>query len=201
MWTHPTKIEYMTTASFSSSCSPTVVTRAILTEPAIAFLNELARAFEPRRQELLQQRKQRQQKLVAGALPDFLPDTEGIRSREWTVAPIPPDLLDRRVEITAPVEPKMIINALNSGAKVFMADFEDSNSPTWQNCIEGQLHLRDAVRRTLRYVSPDGKAYEIGPAPAVLMVRPRGWHLNEKHFEVDGQARSEEHTSELQSQD
>ena len=188
MWTHPTKIEYMTTASFSSSCSPTVVTRAILTEPAIAFLNELARAFEPRRQELLQQRKQRQQKLVAGALPDFLPDTEGIRSREWTVAPIPPDLLDRRVEITAPVEPKMIINALNSGAKVFMADFEDSNSPTWQNCIEGQLHLRDAVRRTLRYVSPDGKAYEIGPAPAVLMVRPRGWHLNEKHFEVDGQA-------------
>ena len=119
-------------------------------------------------------------------MPDFLPETAAIREGDWTVAPIPQDLLDRRVEITGPVDRKMIINALNSGANVFMADFEDSNSPTWQNNIEGQINLRDAVRRTISYVSPEGKRYELNAQVATLLVRPRGWHLDERHFQVDG---------------
>src|SRR5258708_7750170 len=159
----------------------------ILTPEASMFLTQLARKFESRRQELLSQRRIRQQQIDAGQLPDFLPETASIREKEWTVAPIPHDLLDRRVEITGPVDRKMIINALNSGASVFMADFEDSNSPTWQNSLEGQFNLRDAVKGNITFVSPEGKRYEINPNVATLVVRPRGWHLEERHFRVDGQ--------------
>ncbi len=158
----------------------------ILTAEACAFLTKLARAFENRRQELLEARRKRQQEIDNGKMPDFLPETAHIRDSVWKAAPIPPALLDRRVEITGPVDRKMIINAMNSGANVFMADFEDSNSPTWANVIEGQINLRDAVRRTISYTSPEGKHYKLCDAPALLMVRPRGWHLDEKHFTVDG---------------
>jgi len=158
----------------------------ILTPEAITFLTRLAREFEPRRQELLSRRHIRQQQIDAGEMSDFLPETASIREKEWTVAPIPQDLLDRRVEITGPVDRKMIINALNSGANVFMADFEDSNSPTWQNNLEGQLNLRDAVEGTISYVSPEGKRYELNSRVGTLMVRPRGWHLDERYFTVDG---------------
>jgi len=158
----------------------------ILTEPAEQFLTLLAREFDARRQELLARRRQRQEQIRSGVMPDFLPETTHVRAANWTVASIPSDLLDRRVEITGPVDRKMIINALNSGANVFMADFEDSNSPTWQNNIEGQLNLRDAVNGTIEFTSPEAKRYALNPRPAVLMVRPRGWHLNERHFLVDG---------------
>jgi len=158
----------------------------ILTPEASAFLTKLAREFEARRQQLLARRRARQQQIDTGQFPDFLPETAHIRQAEWTVAPIPHDLLDRRVEITGPVDPKMIINALNSGADVFMADFEDSNSPTWQNNLEGQFNLRDAVEGTISYVSPEGKRYNLNSKVATLLVRPRGWHLVERHFEVDG---------------
>ena len=158
----------------------------ILTEPAEQFLTLLAREFDARRQELLARRRQRQEQIRSGVMPDFLPETAHVRAANWTVASIPSDLLDRRVEITGPVDRKMIINALNSGANVFMADFEDSNSPTWQNNIEGQLNLRDAVNGTIEFTSPEAKRYALNPRPAVLMVRPRGWHLNERHFLVDG---------------
>src|ERR1700745_322147 len=154
----------------------------VLTPSARQFLMKLAREFEPRRQELLSRRRVRQEQIDAGQLPDFLPETEHIRNSDWTVAPIPADLVDRRVEITGPVERKMIINALNSGASVFMADFEDSNSPTWQNNIEGQMNLKDAVRRQVSFTRPEGKQYELRAKAATLMVRPRGWHLTEKHF-------------------
>jgi malate synthase len=146
----------------------------------------LARTFEQRRQDLLGRRKIVQQDLDHGKMPEFLPETRSIRMAEWRVAPIPRDLQDRRVEITGPVDRKMIINALNSGASVFMADFEDSNSPTWQNNIEGQQNLRDAVRGTISYTSPEGKSYSLNEKRATLFVRPRGWHLDEKHYEVDG---------------
>src|SRR5437879_1334313 len=159
----------------------------VLGSAAIAFLSALARRFEATRQALLERRRQRQQELDAGRLPDFLAETRDIREREWTVAPIPPDLLDRRVEITGPVDRKMVINALNAGAKVFMADFEDSNSPTWANNVAGQVNMRDAVRREIRYTSREGKSYELGPKPAVLCIRPRGWHLVERHMTIDGQ--------------
>ena len=162
----------------------------ILTPSARQFLMKLAREFEPRRQELLSRRRERQERIDAGQLPDFLPETEHIRQSEWTVAPIPADLLDRRVEITGPVDRKMIINALNSGASVFMADFEDSNSPTWQNNMEGQANLRDAVNGTISFASPEGKRYELNPRVATLVVRPRGWHLEERHFRVDGKPMS-----------
>jgi malate synthase len=158
----------------------------ILTEEAARFLARLAGRFEETRQSLLAMRRLKQQEIDAGKLPDFLASTAPVRAAEWTVAPIPRDLLDRRVEITGPVERKMIINALNSGASVFMADFEDSNCPTWQNNLDGQLNLRDTVNGTISYVSPDGKKYELGDRVAVLMVRPRGWHLDEKHFLVGG---------------
>src|SRR6516162_1425986 len=158
----------------------------ILTEEAVRFLARLARNFEDSRQELLRKRRVRQQEIDAGKMPDFLSDTASIRAANWAVAPIPHDLLDRRVEITGPVDRKMIINALNSGASVFMADFEDSNSPTWANCMEGQRNLYRAVRRTIEYRSPEGKEYKLNPKVAVLFVRPRGWHLNEKHFLVNG---------------
>src|SRR6202167_762979 len=157
----------------------------ILTPESQAFLSKLAAEFEPRRQELLAQRRMLQEEIDHGKLPDFLSETAEIREREWKVAPIPKDLLDRRVEITGPVDRKMIINALNSGASVFMADFEDSNSPTWSNNIEGQQNLRDAIRGTIAYVSPEGKQYQLASNLATLMVRPRGWHLEEKHFLVD----------------
>lgn len=153
----------------------------ILTQAAGTFLFELARRFEPTRKELLGARAQRLRELREGRLYEFLPDTAATRAAEWQVAPIPRDLEDRRVEITGPVERKMIINALNSGANVFMADFEDSNSPTWRNVIDGQLNLRDAVRGGITYSSPEGKLYSVRENPAVLFVRPRGWHLVEKH--------------------
>ena len=166
---------------------PNEVETRILTVGASNFLAKLTRQFEPRRQELLARRRIRQQEIDAGQLPGFLPETAHIRETEWTVAPIPHDLLDRRVEITGPVDRKMIINALNSGANVFMADFEDSNSPTWQNNLEGQANLRDAVEGTISFISPEGKRYELNTKVATLMVRPRGWHLAERHFLVDGQ--------------
>jgi malate synthase len=162
------------------------VENQVLTADASRFLTRLSREFEPRRQELLAYRRARQQSLDVGKLPDFLPETAHIREQEWKAAPIPHDLQDRRVEITGPVDRKMIINALNSGANVFMADFEDSNSPTWQNNIEGQANLRDAIRGTISYTSPEGKHYRLKPTVATLLVRPRGWHLDERHFTVDG---------------
>jgi len=163
---------------------------AILTAEARTFLEKLARKFESRRQELLARRKVVQQEIDKGRMPDFLPETAFMRAGDWKVAPIPKDLMDRRVEITGPVDRKMIINALNSGANVFMADFEDSNSPTWQNNMEGQFNLRDAVRGTITYESPEGKKYALNEKRAVLLVRPRGWHLDEKHFQVDGEPMS-----------
>ncbi len=158
----------------------------ILSVPALEFVARLARAFEDRRRELLARRTGRQAEIDAGRLPDFLPGTERVRSDAWTVAPIPADLTDRRVEITGPVDRKMVINALNSGAQVYMADFEDSHAPTWRGTIEGQINLRDAVRGTIGFTSPEGKAYRLAPRVATLVVRPRGWHLIEKHVLVDG---------------
>jgi malate synthase len=167
------------------------LTQEILTAEALKFVVELERRFGPRRRELLAARAERQKRLDAGERPDFLPQTAEIRKGDWTVAPLPSDLLDRRVEITGPVDRKMIINALNSGASCFMADFEDSNTPTWSNQIEGHANLRDAVRRTISYNdSASGKAYKLNPQVAVLLVRPRGWHLPEKHVLVDGQPMS-----------
>src|SRR2546421_7988220 len=159
----------------------------ILEPAALQFLGALARRFEPERQRRLARRRERQQELDAGRLPDFLPETKEIRDRDWTVAPIRPDLTDRRVEITGPVERKMMINALNSGANVFMADFEDANAPTWENNLTGQQNVRDAVTRTIAYTSPEGKRYALDARTATLVVRPRGWHLVEKHLLVDGQ--------------
>jgi malate synthase A len=160
----------------------------VLTPDALAFVAELVRTFRPRVSELLERRRDLQRRLDGGERPGFLASTESIRASEWTVAPIPPDLLDRRVEITGPTDRKMIINALNSGASVFMADFEDSNSPTWRNMVEGQLNLKDAVDGTIEYAAPEtGKLYRLKDRTAVLMVRPRGWHLLEKHVRVDGQ--------------
>jgi malate synthase len=159
----------------------------ILTPEALAFVAELERNFGRRRRELLAARAERQQRIKAGEMPDFLPETAEIRQNDWTVAPIPHDLQDRRVEITGPVDRKMVINALNSGANVFMADFEDSHSPTWSGTIEGQINLRDAVVGTITYEHPVKKTtYRLNDEVAVLLVRPRGWHLEEKHVEIDG---------------
>ncbi|MBP6016169.1 MAG: malate synthase A [Candidatus Promineofilum sp.] len=162
----------------------------ILTSEALTFLTELHRAFNEQRLELLRRRDARQEAINAGHMPDFLPETAGIRAADWTVAPIPPDLQDRRVEITGPVDRKMVINALNSGANVYMADFEDSHAPTWAATLEGQINLRDAVNRTITFTSPEGKAYQLNERTAVLLARPRGWHLNEKHVLVDGEPMS-----------
>src|SRR5437016_204799 len=178
-------------------CGPTGSTIRLLKPPppgcdevlgagALDFLAGLAHRFEPRRRELLERRRQRQAELDAGRLPDFLPETRKLREDAWTVAPIPTDLRDRRVEITGPVDRKMMINGLNSGANVFMADFEDANAPTWENNIVGQQNLKDAVSGTISYVSPEGKRYTLAPTTATLFVRPRGWHLVEKHVDVDG---------------
>jgi len=158
----------------------------ILTSEALEFLRCLDRKFERRRGDLIRERKQRQSEFDAGRMPRFPEETRQIREAEWTVAPIPPDLHDRRVEITGPADRKMVINALNCGARVYMADFEDSNAPTWSNCLEGQQNLRDANLRVIEYWSPEGKRYSLGPNPAVLFVRPRGWHMVEKHFQIDG---------------
>lgn len=158
----------------------------MLTPEAIAFLRELDKKFESTRVRLLHRRRERQDDYDRGGFPSFNPATENIRDAQWTVAPIPEELLDRRVEITGPTERKMVINALNSGANVFMADFEDANSPTWSNCVEGQFNVRDANRRTISWQAPEGKLYELKPNPAVLFVRPRGWHLVEKHMGLHG---------------
>jgi malate synthase len=158
----------------------------VLTPEALGFIAALQREFGAERRRLLDARLVRQAELDAGALPDFLAATQEVRESDWHVAPAPADLQDRRVEITGPVDRKMVINALNSGARVFMADFEDANSPTWQNVVEGQVNLIDAVERTIELES-NGKRYELADDPAVLIVRPRGWHLPEKHVLVDGE--------------
>ena len=159
----------------------------ILTPEALRFVASLQRTFGVRREELLARRVEAQKKIDSGVLPDFLPETAQIREGDWKVAPIPKGLEDRRVEITGPVERKMVINALNSGASVFLADFEDANSPTWANCVEGQHNLRDAIDGTIEYRAPEtGKEYRLNEKTAILMVRPRGWHLLEKHLLVDG---------------
>jgi malate synthase len=161
----------------------------ILTPEALAFVAKLHRAFEPRRQELLAKRAARQKEFDAGKLPDFLPETKAIRERDWTISPQPKDMLDRRVEITGPTDRKMVINALNCGASTFMADFEDANCPTWFNMIDGQLNIRDAVRRTIAF-EQNGKQYALNDRTAVLIPRPRGWHLDEKHVKIDGKVMS-----------
>jgi malate synthase len=158
----------------------------ILTREAMDFVVELARKFGPRVEELLARREARQKEIDAGSLPDFLVETRAIRESDWHVTSIPADLQDRRVEITGPTDRKMIINALNSGAKVFMADCEDSMTPTWDNVVQGQINLRDAAARRIEFSSPDGKQYRLNPTIATLIVRPRGWHLYEKHILVDG---------------
>ena len=162
----------------------------VLTEAAVEFLVELERRFGPTRVELLAARRARQVRLDAGEFPDFVAETEAVRRAQWSVAGPPADLKDRRVEITGPVERKMMINALNSGARVFMADFEDSNSPTWDNVVRGQINVRDAYRRELALDSADGKRYRLDDTIATLVIRPRGWHLHEKHVVFDGEPMS-----------
>jgi malate synthase len=158
----------------------------ILTPAALALVAKLAREFGATLDELMSARAERQEQIDAGAMPDFLSATESVRNAGWSVASIPDDLRDRRVEITGPVDRKMVINALNSGANVFMADFEDSNSPTWHNTVQGQINLRDACAGTITFTNPQGKHYALGDRTATLMVRPRGWHLVDKHVRVDG---------------
>jgi malate synthase len=173
----------VTTASFAAPAVPRL--DEILSDDAAEFVSGLERRFGPRRLELLQARAERQRRLDAGELPDFLPETREIRESEWTVEPVPADLRDRRVEITGPTDRKMVINALNSGARMFMADFEDANSPTWQNMVEGQANLVDAIERTIELETPE-KTYRLNDQVATLLVRPRGWHLPERNFRVDG---------------
>ena len=160
----------------------------ILTPQALDFVVSLERRFRDRRQAVLRLRQWRQDQLDQGELPDFLPETAHVRAGDWRIAGTPNDLQDRRVEITGPVDRKMVINALNSGARVFMADFEDAHAPTWEASVRGQINLRDAVTRTLEYTDPSGKEYRLNRELATLMVRPRGWHLSEKHLIVDGEA-------------
>jgi malate synthase len=161
----------------------------VLTPPALAFLADLERTFRPARESLLRRRDTRHAEIEAGRMPDFLPETADVRAADWRVAPAPADLDDRRVEITGPAEPKMMINALNSGASVFMADFEDALSPTWSNVVAGQAAVQDAVRRTLAFETPE-KGYRLDEKTATLLVRPRGWHLEERHLVVDGRPMS-----------
>ena len=176
-------------ADAPAAAAPSAVARAaeVLTDEVLAFVAELHRRFDSRRQALLAARAERQKAFDAGALPDFLAETREIREADWRVGDIPEDLLDRRVEITGPTDRKMVINALNSGARVFMADFEDATAPTWENLVEGQVNLMDRWRGSLTHEdAASGKAYRLGERPAVLMVRPRGWHLDERHVTVDG---------------
>src|SRR6185369_5147071 len=149
------------------------------------FVAKLHRQFEARRQDLLARRAERQKQFDTGVLPDFLPETKKVRESDWQIAPQPKDMLDRRVEITGPTDRKMVINALNCGAATFMADFEDANCPTWFNMIDGQINIRDAVRRTIT-LDQGGKQYRLNEKTAVLIPRPRGWHLGEKHVSIDG---------------
>ncbi len=165
------------------------IERRILTPDAVAFLTDLEFEFGWRRGQLLSERQQRQQRIDDGEMPEFLDSTSEIRNTEWRIAPVPPDLEDRRVEITGPVDAKMMINALNSGARVFMADFEDATAPTWLNLLHGQANLVEAYHRALRF-GTEAKTYELGEDIATLVVRPRGWHLAEKHFVVEGQPMS-----------
>lgn len=165
---------------------PTPRLAKVLTPDALAFVAELHRRFDPVRRDLLARRVARQRSFDEGALPDFLPETRSVREGSWRVAPVPADLQDRRVEITGPCDRKMVINALNSGAKCYMADFEDANSPTWENCVEGQANLTAALDRAIDFTSPEGKEYRLTEKTATLLVRPRGWHLVEKHLLVDG---------------
>ncbi|MBI5513889.1 MAG: malate synthase A [Deltaproteobacteria bacterium] len=159
----------------------------VLGPEALAFVVALVRRFSPRVDALLEARRSLQARVDAGEGYDFLAETAEVRARDWTIAPLPSDLQDRRVEITGPVDRKMVINALNSGASTFMADFEDATSPTWDNVITGQENLQDAVRRTITYTAPDtGRVYALNPKTAVLLVRPRGWHLRERNLRVDG---------------
>ncbi len=160
----------------------------ILTEEACDFVTELSEHFSSRVEQLLETRKKRQQELRNGKMLDFLPETKNIRESAWKIGHIPKDLQDRRVEITGPVDRKMIINALNSGAKVYMADFEDSHAPSWDNTIQGQINLKDAIDGTITYRSPEGKYYKLNDKLATLVVRPRGWHLKEKHFLINGKS-------------
>lgn len=160
---------------------------ALFSTAALDFIASLHRQFDNRRRHLLLQRQQRQAQLDAGHLPDFLPETRAIREGDWQIAPLPAELQDRRVEITGPVERRTMINAMNAGASCFMADFEDATSPGWDNIVSGHQNVSDAWRGTLSYHSPEGKHYQLNPAHATLMVRPRGWHLAEKHLRVDGQ--------------
>ena len=162
----------------------------LVSAAALEFFAALQREFNPRRLELLRARHARQAALDRGEMPDFLMETAEVRTGDWQVLPVPEDLRDRRVEITGPVDRKMVINALNSGANCYMADFEDSHSPTWSGTLEGQVNVRDAVRGTIEYTSPEGKHYRLNPRVATLLVRPRGWHLPEKHVLVDGEAAS-----------
>jgi malate synthase len=158
----------------------------VLTPEALAFVARLQREFGERRLELLRKRDERQARLDAGEMPQFLAETKSVRESDWKVAKAPKDLQDRRVEITGPTDRKMLINALNSGARVFMADFEDSNSPTWANLVGGQVNLIDAIERRIDFTSPEGKQYKLNDKVATLLVRPRGWHLEERHLELDG---------------
>jgi len=163
----------------------------VLSQEALEFVAGLQREFGARRLELLHAREERQKRIEAGEMPAFLSSTEKVREdASWKVAPVPRDLQDRRVEITGPTDKKMLINALNSGARVFMADFEDANSPTWSNMLEGQANLTDAIERRIEFTSPEGKEYRLNEKVAVLLVRPRGWHLDERHVEVDGKPMS-----------
>ncbi len=160
----------------------------VLTPAALAFIADLQRRFNPTRRNLLAARSERQKAINAGAKLGFPEDTASIRTADWQVAAAPADLNDRRVEITGPTERKMMINALNSGAQVFMADFEDALSPTWENVIQGQINCSDAIRRTIEFQNPDGRTYQLNDEIATLLIRPRGWHLVEKHLLVDGEA-------------
>jgi malate synthase len=159
----------------------------VLTPPALDFVARLHREFNPTRETLLKARGERQARFNAGELPDFLAETRHIREGDWKVAPVTTlDLQKRWVELTGPTDRKMLINALNSGADVYMADFEDANSPSWQNMVEGQINLGDAIDRSISFENPDGRTYQLAEQTATLLVRPRGWHLPEKHVLVDG---------------
>src|SRR2546429_3430777 len=162
----------------------------VLTPQALGFIARLQREFGSRRQEAVRRRDERQTRIDAGEMPQFLVTTSSVRDSDWSVAKAPKDLQDRRVEITGPTDRKMLINALNSGARVFMADFEDANSPTWSNLVEGQVNLIDAIERRIDFTSPEGKEYRLNDKVATLLVRPRGWHLDERHVEVDGKPMS-----------
>ena len=177
----------MITASKRPQVHPAVEGRGleVFTAEALEFIADLHRRFNPTRLDLLRRRGKRQARVDQGTAPDFLKATRRIRDDSWSIAPVPVDLIDRRVEITGPTDRKMMINALNSGAKTFMADFEDANTPAWRNVVEGQVNLRDAVRRSIGYASSEGKEYRLNREVATLLVRPRGWHLPERHVRVD----------------